>query len=142
MVSQAHAFIEQAREADLRMEYLIRDRDGMYVQEFDQVFKDIGCRVKQTAPQSPNQNAFIERWIKSIKFESLNFFIVFGKKHLDYIVTSYLEFYNELRPHQALDNRPLTGKWSASDDPLTEGEQIVCHEKLGGLLRHYERIAA
>jgi len=28
------------------------------------------------------------------------------------------------------------------DDPLTEGEKIVCHEKLGGLLRHYERVAA
>ncbi len=142
MVGQAHAFVEQAREADLRIEYLVRDRDGMYVQEFDQVFKDIGCRVKPTAPQSPNQNAFIERWIKSIKFEALNFFVVFGKKHLDYIVSSYLGFYNEVRPHQSLDNRPLIGKWSEVDEPLTEDEQIICHERLGGLLRHYERVAA
>jgi len=142
VVSQAHIFIEQAREADLRIEYLVRDRDGMYVHEFDQVFKDIGCHVKQTAPQAPNQNAFIERWVKSIKFETLNFFIVFGKKHLDYLVSSYLEYYNEVCPHQALDNRPLTGKWPAVDDPLTEGEQIVCHKKLSGLLRHYERVAA
>jgi len=71
------------------MEYLVRDRDGMYVQQFNQVFKDIGCRVKQTAPQAPNQNAFIERWVKSIKFETLNFFVVFGKRHLDYLVSSY-----------------------------------------------------
>ena len=142
MVSQAHAFIEQAREAGLRVEYLVRDRDGMYAREFDQVFKDIVCRVMPTAPQAPNQNAFIERWIKSIKFEVLNFFTVFGKKHFDYIVSSYLGFYNELRPHQALANRPLTGKWPKVDDPLTEGEQVVCHERLGGLLRHYERVAA
>jgi len=63
MVNQAHVFVERAR----------RDRDGMYVQQFDQVFKDLGCRVKQTAPQAPNQNAFIERWVKSIKYECLKF---------------------------------------------------------------------
>ncbi len=142
MVSQAHVFIEQAREADLRMEYLVRDRDGICVQEFDQVFKDLGCRVKPTSQQAPNQNAFVERWIKSIKFEALNFFVIFGKKHFDTIATSYLEFYNELRPHQSLDNRPLTGKRSEVDEPLAENEKIICHESLGGLLRHYERVAA
>jgi len=142
MVGQAYAFVEQAREAGLGIEYLVHDRDGMYIREFDQVFKDIGCRVTKTAPQAPNQNAFIERWVKSIKFEALNFFVIFGKKHLDYIVSSYLTFYNEVRPHQSLDNRPLTGKWSEVDDPPSDGEQIVCHEKLGGLLRHYERVAA
>jgi putative transposase len=142
MVRQAHSFVEQAREAGLRIDYLIRDRDGKYVREFDQVFKDIGCRIEPTAPQSPNQNAFIERWVKSIKFECLNYFIVFGKKHLDHLVSCYTDFYNELRPHQSLDNRPLTGNWAEVDDPLSAKEQIVCHEKLGGLLRHYERIAA
>jgi putative transposase len=97
MVRQAHSFVEQAREAGLRIDYLIRDRDGKYVREFDQVFKDIGCRIEPTAPQSPNQNAFIERWVKSMKFECLNYFIVFGKKHLDHLVSCYTDFYNELR---------------------------------------------
>jgi putative transposase len=66
MVGQAHAFVEQAREADLRIDYLVRDRDGMYIADFDQVFKGIGCKVKPTAPRALNQNAFIERWVKSI----------------------------------------------------------------------------
>ncbi|TWU21806.1 integrase core domain-containing protein [Bythopirellula polymerisocia] len=142
MVRQAEAVVERARDAGLMMTYLIRDRDGMYIREFDQVFKDMGCRVKPTAPRAPNQNAFIERWVKSIKFECINYFIVFGKKHLDYIVSSYVEHYNEVRPHQSLGNRPLTGKWPEFDDPLTDSVQIVCHESLGGILRHYERVAA
>ncbi len=142
MVLQAEAVVEQARDARLPMTHLIRDRDGMYVREFDQVFKDMGCRVKPTAPRAPNQNAFIERWVKSIKYECLNYFIVFGKTHFDHLVASYLEYYNELRPHQALDNQPLTGTWPEANDPLKADEQIVCHEKLGGLLRHYERVAA
>jgi len=93
-------------------------------------------------PGSPWENAFIERWIKSIREQCLNYFIIFGKKHLDHLVFSYLDFYNELCPHQALNNRPLTGAWAEVDEPLLLGEQIVCHERLGGLLRHYERIAA
>jgi len=142
MVRQAEAVVEQAADAELKMTHLIRDRDGMYVKEFDQVFKDIDCRVERTAPRAPNQNAFIERWVKSVKFESLRFFMVFGKKHLDHIVSSYLSYYNGRRPHQSMDNRPLSGKWPDDYEPLADGEQIVCHESLGGVLRCYERVAA
>lgn len=144
MTSQAHAFIEQAREAGLGVEYLVRDRDGMYVAEFDQVFKDAQCRVIRTAPQAPNQNAYIERWVKSIKFECLNFFLMFGQKHLDYLVSEYLTHYGSVRPHQGADigNRPLIGEWPEVDEPLADGERIVCHERLGGVLKHYERVAA
>ena len=134
--------VEQACDARLPMKYLIRDRDNKYNQDFDQIFQSSDCRIEVTGPQAPNQYAFIERWIKSIRYECLKYFMVFGKRHLDYLVASYLDYCNELRPHQSLDNRPLSGKWSVVDEPLGENEQIVCQEKLGGLLRHYERIAA
>jgi putative transposase len=144
MTSQAHAFIEQAREAGLAVEYVVRDNDGMYVKAFDQVFKDVGCQVIPTAPQAPNQNAFIERWVKTIKFECLNFFLVFGQNHFDFLVSEYLAHYGSVRPHQGVDigNKPLTGKWLDDDAPLADGETIVCHERLGGVLKHYERRAA
>ena len=114
----------------------------MYIPEFDQVFTEIDCCVGPTAPQAPNQNAFIERWIGSIRSECLDFFAVFGKQHFDHLVDTYLVFCNELHPHQSLDNRPLTGTWPIVDEPLSDNELNVCHERLGGLLRHYERIAA
>ena len=66
MIRQAESLVEQARDARLSMKYLIRDRDNKYIEGFDQVFQDNGCTIEATAPQSPNQNAFIERWIKSI----------------------------------------------------------------------------
>jgi putative transposase len=74
----------------------------------------------------------------------LNFFLVFGQKHFDYLVSSYLSHYNSVRPHQGSDigNKPLTGTWPEVDEPLAEGEQIVCIESLGGVLKHYERRAA
>jgi putative transposase len=124
------------------MKHLVRDRDGMYVRDFDAVFERAGVCVEPTAPRAPNQNAFVERWIKSIQVECLNHFIVFGPKHFDHLVSCYLSFYNSLRPHQSLDNRPFSGAWPEVDDPLVADERIVCRESLGGVLRHYERVAA
>jgi hypothetical protein len=47
-----------------------------------------------------------------------------------------LSYCNELRPHQAKDNLPLSG----ADLPPTAAftaEDIICEERLGGLLKHY-----
>ncbi|MBX3432815.1 MAG: hypothetical protein KF847_05810, partial [Pirellulales bacterium] len=37
---------------------------------------------------------------------------------------------------------PPTGYWPEVDEPLAAGEQIVCIESLGGVLKRYERRAA
>lgn len=95
----------------LPVSYLVRDRDFKYSNRFDQVFADAGVSVEPTAPRVPNQNAFVELWIGSIRGECLNRFIVFGLGHLDHIVTSYLDFYHACRPHQRLDNKPPLGVW-------------------------------
>jgi putative transposase len=143
MERQAEALLNHARMEGLRVDYVTRDRDGIFVNtKFDAVLKRAGVRVIPTAPHAPNQNVFIERWIQSIKYECVNHFLVFGQRHFDFLVSAYVDFYNTLRPHQGVGNRPLTGAWRESGDPLEPSEQVVCHTQLGGLLRHYERRAA
>jgi len=82
-------------------------------------------------------NAHMERWIRSLKAECLDHFVPIGRRHLDHLVTEYLEHYHTERPHQGVGNRLLIGRGS----PAEEGE-IVCRARLGGALRHYERQAA
>jgi hypothetical protein len=65
-----------------------------------------------------------------------------GQGHLDHIVSEFTQFYNESRPHQRMENRPLTGSWSDIDEPLSQEEMITCKTWLGGVLKHYERTAA
>jgi len=142
MVKQAKSLLKQAGESDLPIKYLVRDCDYKYVAEFDAVFENADIDIERTAPRAPNQNAFIERWVGSLKYECLNRFVCFGMQHLDHIVSEYLDYYNSLRPHQSVDNRPLQGNWSNADDPPAEGENVICHQRLGGVLRHYERRAA
>jgi putative transposase len=77
-----------------------------------------------------------------VRRECLDHFVVFGEEHLRYLVTEYTGWYNERRPHQGVGNRPLSVV--ASPEPLEEfvAEDIACEERLGGLLKHYQRRAA
>ncbi|WP_020473451.1 hypothetical protein [Zavarzinella formosa] len=69
--------------------------------------------------------------------------MVFGEHHLRHLLTEFLDHYHQTRPHQGKENLTL---------PVANGErlryvprgdyEIVCHEKLGGLIKHYERRAA
>ena len=138
MVSQAERILEHARSTGLPIGQVIRDRDAKYGTDFKQVFVDAGVTVIPTAPRAPNQNAYVERFIGSIKHEMLNRFICFGQKHLDYLVSEFADYYNQLRPHQGVGNRPLQGDWPVVDKPPGDDEQLVCHTKLGGVLKHYD----
>jgi putative transposase len=121
--------------------YLLRDFDGKFPVEFDAVLASSGTKVKKVGPFAPNLNAFAERWVRSIREECLNHFVVFGEEHLRHLITQYLTFYNQFRPHQRKDNLPLTGL----DPPealAVAADEICCDERLGGLLKHYYRRAA
>jgi hypothetical protein len=75
--------------------------------------------------------------VQSIQQECLDKFIICDPGHMDHLVREYVEHYHTERPHQGKENVPLTGL----PPPLTEGE-VVCRERLGGVLRHYYRAAA
>ncbi|MCI0334824.1 MAG: transposase [Planctomycetes bacterium] len=86
-------------------------------------------------------NAFIERWIQSLKHEALNNFIVFGLVHFDLIVSSYCDYYHERRPHQGLGNRLIGATESDEPLPVVSLDQVRCETRRGGLLKHYYRAA-
>lgn len=126
----------------VKPKYLLRDRDSKFVQPFDAILTSEGIAVTPIGVRAPNQNAVAERFVQSVKRECLDHFVVFGETHLRHILSEYLVYYHQFRPPQGLDNRPLG--WmelsvAETDRPLGE---VVCHERLGGLLRHYQRSAA
>jgi Integrase core domain len=128
-----------------------RDYDGMFTTAFDQVFKDRSIQVTPVDPQAPNLNAFIERWIQSVQHETLDRFICFGKEYFDHIIASYCDYYHTCRPHQGIGNVLLPRRSDESLDvavnigasagPLSLAD-IKCDSRLGGLLKHFYRVAA
>lgn len=115
--------------------YLIHDRDPLFTKDFQEIIGIAGVQVVKTPKQSPNLNAFAERFIWSIKFECLNHLILTSPEQLEYVIKEYLDYYHHERIHQAL-GRII--------EPRHEGQtgEIACIERLGGLLKSYHRRAA
>jgi putative transposase len=120
---------------------LIRDHDGKFVREFDDILRSSGVTVARVGPAAPNLNALAERWVQSVRNECLNHFMVFGEDHLRYLINQYTSYYLQHRPHQAKDNRLLTGL-DPPEAAAVVPEEIHCEVRLGGLLKHYYRRAA
>ena len=125
---------EQGQEAS----HLIHDGDTKFTLHFDGILETEGVEIVKTVPVAPNLNAYAERWCQSLQVETLDHFVVLGEKHLRYIVSEFVTHYNRERPHQSLGNKPLT---QISKDPPPSTGEILCQERLGGLLRHYYRKA-
>jgi transposase InsO family protein len=118
--------------------YLIHDRDSKYTQSFDQILKAAGTAVVKLPPHSPNLNAFAERFVKSIKTECLEQFVLFGENSLRHVIREYLAHYHAERNHQGIENViPFP------DVRLDRQEgPVVKADRLGGLLNFYHRQAA
>ena len=87
-------------------------------------------------PRSPNLNAWIERFVRSIKEECLSRMIFFGERSLHQAIREYVDHYHCERPHQGIGNVVIDGR----GEPGSVGP-VTCHERLGGLLRSYRRAA-
>ena len=120
-------------------QYLIHDRDTKFCASFHQLLDGAGVKRLPLPPRSPNLNAIAERWVRSVKSEALSQLILFGEHSLRHALFEYLTHYHEERCHQGLGNViPFPSPRPAND---REG-LISCHERLGGLLKYYERQAA
>ena len=122
---------------------IIRDRDGKFTAQFCSILESEGIEFRPITPRSPNMNPHAEVWVQRTKHEVLDHFVIFGERHLRYLISRWLDYYHHHRPHQGLGNELLTG--SGSRPQLVENiplGEVVCRERLGGLLRHYERKAA
>jgi hypothetical protein len=87
----------------------------------------------------PNLSAFAELWVRSIKSQCLSKLIPFGEGSLRRAVTQFIQHYHLERPHQGKGNRLLFR--SPVSPPSPHASPIKCHQRLGGLLKFYQRAA-
>jgi transposase InsO family protein len=120
-------------------QYLIHDRDGKYCPTFQQLIDAAGVKRVPLPARSPNLNAYAERWVRSVKEECLLRMILFGEASLRHALTQYAEHFHHERNHQGKGNVLLFP--TVSQDTERAGP-IRCRERLGGLLKYYEREAA
>jgi putative transposase len=112
-VRNAMPFGEQPR-------YLFRDNDGIYGHGVALFLRRCGIREVRTAPQSPWQSPYIERFIGTLRRELLNHVTVRSDAHLERTRREFVEeCYHVARLHQGLGGEtPIpTGSPPAFDSP-------------------------
>lgn len=117
--------------------YVIHDRDPLFTKRFRATLQVSGTEPIRLPSQSPNLNAYAERFVRSIKSECLAQVIPLGERHLRSLVREYTDHYHHERNHQGLANRLIAPRARGLDG----GGSIRCTERIGGLLRFYSRAA-
>lgn len=120
--------------------YLIHDRDPLFTTEFQNIVASVGVTSVKLPPQSPNLNAYAERFVRSIKESCLDRLILFGEASLRKAIRDFVLHYHEERNHQGKGNQLLFPRAVLSNAP-THGN-VRCEQRLGGLLKYYHREAA
>ena len=121
-------------------QYLIHDRDTKFCAAFQQIIDDAGVERVVLPPRSPNLNAYAERWVRSVKEECLVAADpVWGSVAAPcadavcgrIIITSAI-----IRARATSCSFLRSARTQSVQGPMQ------CRERLGGLLKYYEREAA
>lgn len=131
---------QQFREAfpwDAAPRYLIRDRDHAF-SALAATAEAMGVHEVLTAPHSPWQNAYAERFIGSVRRECLDHVIVFSPTWLRRLLKLCCVHYERSRTHLSLNNDASIPRPVAL---LSDG-RIVAIPEVGCLHHRYERRAA
>jgi putative transposase len=121
-----------------KQRYLLHDRDSKFCASFREILEAGGVKPLALPPRSPNLNAYAERWVRSVKEECLSKLILLSEGSLRCALHHFEVHYHEERNHQGKENRLLF----AVPTPSSMGNRVRRRERLGGLLKSYERQAA
>src|ERR1035437_1773859 len=135
----ARNFASDLEDAGRRFRFLIRDRDTKFTASFDEVFASIGVETIRTPIRSPRANAYAERFVRTIRQECLDHLLVVSRQHLESVLDTYVQHYNQARPHRGLHlGQPIPRSFPLS--PIDDGT-VTRLDILGGITHEYVRAA-
>jgi len=88
-----------------------------------------------------SSNPYAERFVRTIRTECLNHFVIFGERHLRVLLREFCAHYNEERFHQGLGGQLIRPAVSARNDSGPSGT-VKRRSRLGAMLNFYHREAA
>jgi putative transposase len=130
--------VQQARNLSFtglfeRIGFLIHDRDSKFTAAFDEVFRSEGINVIHTPVRAPKANAYVERFVRTVRTECLDWLLIVGRRHLAHVLRTYIQHYNRERPHRGLALQPP----EPLQDKPPPGGDTRRRDRLGGLVHEY-----
>ncbi|GAA2395843.1 hypothetical protein GCM10010404_61840 [Nonomuraea africana] len=109
----------------------------------EEILTDAGIQTVLTGIRMPRMNSIMERWIQTCRRELLDRTLIWNQRHLLYALREFETFYNEHRPHRALQHaaplRPLSD--SDIDAASITLFDVRRRDRLGGVLKEYRHVA-
>jgi transposase InsO family protein len=121
--------------------HLIHDRDPVFTKAWRDLLRSEGVKCVRIPARSPNCNPHAERFVKTVRSECLDHFVIFGERHLRHLLREFVAHYHAERFHQALDGQLIRPPAAANND-YRSGGSVECRSRLGGLVNFYHREAA
>lgn len=119
-----------------RVGKVIMDRDPLFTTAFRQQLRDSGINPHRIRPDSPWENGYAERLIRSLKEGLLQKAVFTSLEALRFACREFQDHFNRERPHQGIGNELVI----PSEQPIGKGA-VVRQPRIGGLINHYERAA-
>ncbi|MBE0411631.1 MAG: transposase [Anaerolineales bacterium] len=116
------------------MAFLIHDNDTKLTFAIDSMFSTEVIEILPTPYQSPCDNSFAERRVRSVHEECLDHIIVVNESHLRNLLRRYTDYYNHSRPHLGIiQHFPGSGLMRSSKGPIRR------QDILRGIIHDYSR---
>ncbi|MCG6158099.1 transposase [Rubinisphaera margarita] len=137
---QTKWFAEQTQERDKKPAIVVHDLDAKFTRKFRETVKAQNMKTNPLPKASQKLNGRCERFIETIKLECLNKFIVFGRRHLDYVTDSFVKYYNHHRSHMERDHLPPIRE--LLDEVVTIAfDELEVGSYVGGLVKSFAKKA-
>lgn len=140
VVEQTKEFLDQTMDREKKPSIVMHDRDTKFTKEFTKALEEQGVRTNKLPITSPNLNGRVERFGLTLKYECLFKFIIFGKRHLDYLVTSFVAYYNAQRSHMEREHLPPVRE-EPHEVMKFKRDSVEIKSYVGGLVPSFERRA-
>ncbi len=120
--------------------YLLRDNDSKYGSCFARVAITSGIKLLKTPVHAPRANAICEQFMRSVRQECLDHLLILQEKQLQRVLTAYVSYFNQARPHQGIGLQ-IPDSSVSSRASANEGTRVVARPVLAGLHHDYRKVA-
>ena len=121
------------------MNVVIMDRDPLFTNLVKSRLASAGCQPKVLPPRSPNLNAYIERFIGTVRREIGRQIIPLSTAHLETTLHEHIGYHNHERNHQGLSGHPIP--IPLRDREVNPAHPVQCRSRHGKTLNYYYRAA-
>ena len=125
--------LESALGGGARPEIINSDQGCQFTSEqWTQTLQEYKITISMTGKGRCHDNIYIERFWKSLKYEEIYLNDYDNVEELESAIKAYIEFYNEHRPHQALDYK--------TPDEIYSPEKILSMDMCTNLLANSQML--